>query len=100
MTGAVAIDEGRIAGFCRHNHISKLSLLGSVLRDDFGPHSDIDVLVEFDPLHVPGLIRMAAMEYELTEMLGRKVDLRTAEDLSRYFRKQVVDTAQVQYAER
>lgn len=101
MTSILPIDLPRekIAEFCRRNHIRKLSLFGSVLRGDFGPDSDIDFLVEFDPEHIPGLIRLAGMELELAEILGHKVDMRTQEDLSRYFRKEVLDSAQVQYAE-
>jgi predicted nucleotidyltransferase len=72
---------------------------GSALRDDFTPASDVDVLVEFDPLHIPGLIRLAGMEIELSEIIGRKVDLRTAQDLSRHFRQEVVESAELQYAE-
>jgi predicted nucleotidyltransferase len=90
----------KIAEFCRRNHIRKLSLFGSVLRGDLKPDSDIDLLVEFDPDHIPGLIRLAGMEIELTEILGRKVDLRTPQDLSRYFRKDVLNSTEVQYAER
>jgi hypothetical protein len=85
--------------FCRRHHIRKLSIFGSYLREDFGPESDVDFLVEFDPEHIPGLFDVAGMEIELSEMLGRKVDLRTAEDLSRYFRDEVVAQAEVQYAE-
>jgi predicted nucleotidyltransferase len=94
----IQLPPEKIADFCRRNHISKLSLFGSVLRDDFGPQSDVDVLVEFDPEHIPGLFRVARMEAELSKTLGRKVDLRTAEDLSRYFRKKVVAAAALQYA--
>ena len=90
-----------IAAFCQRNHIRKLALFGSVLRDDFRPDSDIDVLVEFEVGHVPGLLRLARMERELSELLGdRRVDLRTPEDLSRYFRNDVVATAEVLYAQR
>jgi predicted nucleotidyltransferase len=88
-----------IEAFCRRRHIRKLSIFGSYLREDFGPDSDIDFLVEFDPQHIPGLLEMADMEIELSETLGRKVDLRTAQDLSRYFRDEVVAHAEVQYAE-
>ena len=95
----IRIPNDRIAEFCRRNHIRRLSLFGSVLRDDFTRESDVDLLVEFDPNHIPGLITLASMEIELSEILGRKADLRTAEDLSPYFRQHVVDTAQVQYAE-
>ena len=93
------IPKDRIAEFCRKNHIRRLSLFGSGLRDDFTNESDVDLLVEFDPDHIPGLITLSSMEIELSEILGRKADLRTAEDLSPYFRQQVVETAQVQYAE-
>ena len=93
----IDIDKERIAEFCRQNRIRKLAFFGSVLRDDFRPDSDVDVLVEFEPEQEPGLLGMAGMEIELTSIIGRKVDLRTAEDLSRYFRDVVVATAQVQY---
>jgi predicted nucleotidyltransferase len=89
----------KIGEFCKRNHIRKLSVFGSVLRDDFRPDSDIDIIVEFDPPYTPGLIRLAGMEIELTELLGRKVDLRTPQDLSRYFRQEVLNSAEVQYAE-
>lgn len=89
----------KIEEFCKRNHIRRLSIFGSVLRGDFRPDSDIDIIVEFDPTHMPGLIRLAGMEIELTEILGRKVDLRTPQDLSRYFRQDVLNSAEVQYAE-
>jgi predicted nucleotidyltransferase len=95
----VAIPQEEIAAFCKKHHIRKLSVFGSVLRDDFRADSDVDVLVEFDPVHIPGLIRLAGMEFELGEILGRKVDIRTAQDLSRYFRQEVLNSAEVQYAE-
>ncbi|MGH2522126.1 MAG: nucleotidyltransferase family protein [Anaerolineales bacterium] len=96
----IEIPRDEIADFCRRHHIRKLSLFGSILRDDFGPESDIDVLVEFEPRHVPGLIRLAGMEFELSEMLGgRKVDMNTPNSLSRYFRDQVLAEAQVQYVQ-
>ena len=98
MSPRIAIDRDRIAEFCRRHHIRKLSLFGSVLRDDFRPDSDVDVLVEFEPDHVPGLIRLGGMERELSDLLGRKADLRTPGDLSVYFRQKVLDTAEVQYA--
>lgn len=87
----------QIVEFCRRNHILKLSLFGSVLRDDFRTDSDVDVLVEFEPDFVIGLIRLAGLEIELTEMIGRKVDLRTPEDLSRYFRDSVVASSELIY---
>jgi predicted nucleotidyltransferase len=91
------LTKERLVEFCKRNHIRRLSLFGSALRDQLGPDSDIDLLVEFEPDHTPGLFSMVRMELELTEMLGRKADLRTAEDLSEYFRDEVVENAQVQY---
>jgi uncharacterized protein len=92
----IAIDRERLAGFCRRNHIRRLALFGSVLRDDFRPDSDVDVLVEFEPGHVPGL-RFFALERELSEILGRKVDLNTPSFLSPYFRRRVLAEVEVQY---
>jgi len=94
----IDIASDRIAGFCRVHHIRRLSIFGSILREDFGPDSDIDFLVEFEPGKVPSLMGMAALEIELSEMLGRRVDLRTPEDLSRYFRDEVIQSAELQYA--
>ena len=98
MSVQIAVDRQRIAEFCRRHSIRRLSFFGSVLRDDFRTDSDIDVLVEFEPGRVPGLIRLAGMEIELSALLGRKADLRTAGDLSRYFRDEVVSSAQAMYA--
>ena len=97
--GRVKIDipKDKIADFCRKHHIRKLALFGSVLREDFRPGSDVDVLVEFEPEHVPGLIRFSAMERELSELLGQKVDLNTAGFLSHYFRGEVLREAEVHY---
>jgi predicted nucleotidyltransferase len=92
----ISVDPKRIAAFCRKNHIGRLSLFGSVLREDFGPSSDVDVLVEFEPGRVPGLA-FFAMERELSEILGRPVDLNTPGFLSPYFRDQVLAEAEVQY---
>jgi len=90
----------KIADFCRRHHIQRLAVFGSALRPDFNEESDIDILVEFEPGHVPGLLRLARMERELSALLGgRKVDLRTPEDLSRYFRDEVLREAEVQYAQ-
>ena len=75
--------------FCRRHHVRKLALFGSVLRDDFGPDSDVDVLVEFEPGHVPGLA-FFDMEAELSHLIGRQVDLNTPQFLSRYFRDTVL----------
>ncbi len=100
MNKEINIQDNKIADFCRRHHIQKLSLFGSVLRDDFKPDSDIDVLVEFEPGHTPGFFRLFDMEEELSSMFaGRKVDLRTPEDLSKYFRDDVVATAEVHYAQ-
>lgn len=98
MYHEIEIPRERIAAFCRKNHIRRLSLFGSILRDDFRPDSDIDFLVEFEPGKTPSLLGMARLEIELSEMLGRGVDLRTPEDLSRYFRDEVLATAAPQYA--
>jgi predicted nucleotidyltransferase len=75
-----------------------MSLFGSALRDELKPDSDIDILVEFDKNHMPGLFDIAGMEIELAEMFGRKVDLRTPDELSRYFRDDVLQKARVEYA--
>jgi len=93
----IDIPKDRIAAFCRRNRIRRLALFGSVLRDDFGPDSDVDVLVEFEPGARVGLLRLAGMEIELGELLGRKVDLNTPGFLSDYFREQVLAEAEVQY---
>jgi len=99
MAPQIALDKARLAEFCREHFIRRLSLFGSVLREDFGPESDVDVLVEFGEGHVPGLLGMARLARELSDLLGgREVDLRTPEDLSRYFRDEVVARAEVQYA--
>ena len=94
----IPLDQVMIAEFCRKRHIRRLALFGSVLRDDFGPDSDVDVLVEFEPGHVPGL-EFFAMETELSELLGRKVDLNTPGFLSLRFRSQVRTEAEVRYAQ-
>jgi predicted nucleotidyltransferase len=93
----IEIPKEEIEQFCQRHHIRKLSLFGSVLRDDFRPESDVDFLVEFEPEHIPGFIRLAGMEIELSEIVGRKADLRTAAELSPYFRQEVLDSAVVQY---
>ena len=95
----VNIPNQKITDFCKKNHIMRLSLFGSVLRDDFQMDSDIDFLVGFEPGKVPGLIRLCRMQRELSELLdGRKVDLRTPQELSKYFRDDVLAKAEVQYA--
>jgi len=91
--------EAQLARFCEQHHIRRLALFGSQLKGTAGPDSDIDLLVEFDPAHTPSLFGMAEMEIELSGLLNApKIDLRTPEDLSRYFREEVVRTAEVQYA--
>ena len=100
MTAAkIAIPKDKVAAFCRRHHIRRLSLFGSVLREDFHPDSDVDVLVEFESGHTVGLLRMAGLELELCDIVGRKVDLRTPAELSRYFRDEVVKNSIVQYAQ-
>lgn len=94
----IDIPHERIVVFCKRNHIRKLSFFGSILRDDFGPNSDVDILVEFEPGHVPGYFGLARMERELSEILSRKVDLRTPQELSKYFRDEIISSAQVEYA--
>lgn len=96
----LSLPQEKIREFCQHNHICKFSLFGSALRSDFNLSSDIDVLVEFDPGYRVGLMRMARMENELSELLGRKADMRTPGELSRYFRQEVIDSAVVQYVQR
>ncbi len=97
MSPRITFDHDRLARFCQEHGIRRLALFGSVLRDDFRPDSDVDVLVEFEPGRTPDLFTMAEMQMDLSELIGRKVDLRTAGDLNRYFRQEVLDTAEVQY---
>lgn len=99
MSVQVPIPKDELAAFCRAHGIRWAAVFGSALRPDFGADSDIDLLVEFEPDCVPGLLGMAGLELELSDLLGgRKVDLRTPEDLSRYFRAAVLEEAEVQYA--
>lgn len=93
----IRIDHDRIASFCKKHHIRRLSFFGSVLREDFGPESDVDVLVEFDTGFTPGL-EYFAMEQELSAIIGRKVDLNTPQFLSPYFRDEVVAESVTEYA--
>jgi len=94
----IELPKEEIAAFCRKHHIGKLSVFGSALTDDFGPDSDVDFLVEFEPGHVPGYIGLAGMERELSAIIGRKADMRTAAELSKYFRDDVLAAAVLQYA--
>ena len=93
----IEVPQEEIAGFCRRNHIKKLAFFGSVLRDDFRPESDVDVLVEFELGRTPGLA-FFRMEEELSRILGRQVDLNTPGFLSPYFRDRVIAEAEVRYA--
>lgn len=92
----IQVPEEALGGFCRRHHIRSLSLFGSVLREDFGPESDIDVLVEFEPGQVPGL-EFVRMKEELSQLLGRRVDLNTPKSLSPYFREEVLREAERVY---
>jgi hypothetical protein len=92
------LDDAALADFAARHGIRRLAMYGSVLREDFTPTSDVDILVEFRPDRIPGLIQLAQMELELEASLGRTVELRTYEDLSPYFRDQVAATAQSLYA--
>lgn len=89
---------GDLAPICRRHGIHRLAVFGSRLKGTARFDSDLDLLVEFEPGHVPGLLGLSAIEIELTEALGVKVDLRTAQDLSPYFRDEVLRQAQVAYA--
>ncbi len=94
----IAVDPKTLMAFCRRNHIKRLAFFGSVLSRDFRPDSDVDVLVEFEPDHVPGLIPFSGMEIELSQILGRRVDLNTPGFFSPALRKRILSKAQVQYA--
>ena len=98
MPARIQIPHDTIAEFCKRNHIRRMALFGSVIRDDFTPESDIDVLVEFAPGRTPGL-EFFNMERALSEIMGRKVDLNTAGWLSSYFRQEVLDEAEEIYVE-
>lgn len=93
----IEVNKREVERFCRRHRIRRLALFGSVLRDDFGPDSDVDVLVEFEDGHVPGLA-FFTMEAELSRILRRKVDLNTPQFLSRHFRDDVLAEAEDQYA--
>ena len=100
MNPQVSVSKTALAAFCQKHGVKRFAIYGSALREDFSPDSDIDVLVEFESDQIPGLFGIAGMELELSELFsGRKVDLRTPEDLSRHFRQDVLDTAEVQYAQ-
>ena len=98
MATAVPIDRARIAGFCRLYGVRELSLFGSAIRSDFGPESDVDVLVEFQPEVQPSLFRIVDMQDELSKVFGRRVDLVTQRSLSRHLRDEVLLNREVLYA--
>ena len=93
----IQISEQKVAAFCQRHGIQRLALFGSILRDDFGSHSDIDVLVEFDPKARVGLFRLMSIQSELSDLIGRKVDLNTPGFLSDRFRETVLREAEDQY---
>ncbi|MBI5524177.1 MAG: nucleotidyltransferase family protein [Desulfarculus sp.] len=95
----IKVSRQSLAGFCQRHGVARLGFFGSVLRDDFRPDSDLDVLIEFLPGRGAGYLRMAAMEQELSALLGRKVDLRTPGELSAYFREEVMKESAVQYSQ-
>jgi predicted nucleotidyltransferase len=96
----IDVPHEKVARFCQRHHIRRLALFGSVLRDDFGPDSDVDVLVEFTPGRVPGYLQLHSIEEELSGMLDhRKVDIVTIKALNRRIRDRILAEAVVQYAE-
>ena len=95
----IDVPTEKVADFCQRHGIRMLAFFGSVLRGDFRPDSDVDVLVEFEPGVSVGLIRLGSLQLELSSILGQRVDLRTPQDLSPYFRGDVVQSALVQYAQ-
>ena len=100
MNAQLSVSRDVLAAFCHEYGITRLAVFGSALREDFGPESDVDVLVEFEADRTPGLLGIATIELELSGLFsGRRVDLRTSEDLSRYFREDVLAVAEVQFAQ-
>jgi predicted nucleotidyltransferase len=100
MLGNINVPKDKIAEFCQRHSIRKLAFFGSVLRDDFGPGSDVDVLVEFIPGAAVGFFKLYDLEQELSRILeGRKVDINTPKSLSKYFRDKVLTEAEVQYVQ-
>jgi len=98
MSLNIAVDREQIAEFCRRRHIRRLAFFGSVLRNDFRPESDVDVLIEFEPGYRLGLFELIRMQHEFSDMIGREADFRTPEDLGRYMRDRVIAESEVQYA--
>ncbi len=95
----IRLNRRRIEAFCKKNHIIYLALFGSILTSKFNKESDVDILVKFEKKHVPHLFKMAGLEIELSELLGRTVDLRTPFDLSVHFRDDVLSSAKVIYGD-
>lgn len=99
MSERIRVDEEALAALCERHGVETLSFFGSVLTEDFGPESDIDVLVEFEAGRTPGFFRLMELRRQLAEVLGvEEVDLRTPQDLSPYFREEVIASAEIQYA--
>ena len=97
MTSQIQVPQEAIAAFCRRHQIRRLAFFGSVLRDDFGPDSDVDVLVEFEPGARVGLITLAGMEIQLSQLLGRRAEMHTLKGLNPHFRDEVLQAAEAQY---
>ena len=97
MHPKITIPKVWVEKFCKLHHIIKFALFGSVLSDRFSETSDVDVLVEFDPKHIPGLFGIVEMKDELTRTIGREVDLRTPEDISKLFRNEVIEQSYLLY---
>lgn len=98
MSLRINVNKEQIADFCRRHHISKLAFFGSVLREDFRSDSDVDVLIEFEPEHVPGLFSLLRMQREFSQIVKREADFRTPDDLGQFIRPSVLAEAEVQYA--
>lgn len=96
MRTRIPVDQDRLSEFCRKNHIRRLAFFGSVIRDDFRPESDVDVLVEFEPGMTPGFA-FFDLQDDLSQLLGRRVDLSTPSFLSRYIRNRVLNEAEVAF---
>lgn len=92
------ISKEKLETFCKKHHIKKLALFGSAIKDKLRSDSDIDVLVEFEEGFTPGLITFCGIQNEFSDLIDREVDLRTPQELSKYFREEVIKTAEVQYA--
>jgi uncharacterized protein len=100
MLGNLKVPKDKLAEFCQRHSIRKLAFFGSVLREDFGPGSDVDILVEFNPGAAVGFFKLYDLEQELSQILeGRKVDINTPKSLSKYFRDKVLADAEVQYVQ-